>query len=159
MNHPKKKSAATLPLVRCAIYTRKSTEEGLEQEGAVEKGRGLARRQPAAEAPRSGGAAAEAVLRPVAARAGHRAVGRQKGVEEELPTEAHARLGQRVVAGDLPGTESLGNHVEGQVGRQRVLRNALGDGTGRRPEGQQQCEGQKTSGHGESPPPAAGYVR
>ena len=86
MNHPKKKSAATLPLVRCAIYTRKSTEEGLEQEsteegleqeGAVEKGRGLARRQPAAEAPRSGGAAAEAVLRPVAARAGHRAVGRQ----------------------------------------------------------------------------------
>jgi DNA invertase Pin-like site-specific DNA recombinase len=23
---------ATLPLVRCAIYTRKSTEEGLEQE-------------------------------------------------------------------------------------------------------------------------------
>ena len=32
MNHPSKKSAATLPLVRCAIYTRKSTEEGLEQE-------------------------------------------------------------------------------------------------------------------------------
>jgi site-specific DNA recombinase len=32
MNHPNKKSAATLPLVRCAIYTRKSTEEGLEQE-------------------------------------------------------------------------------------------------------------------------------
>jgi site-specific DNA recombinase len=27
-----KKSAATLPLVRCAVYTRKSTEEGLEQE-------------------------------------------------------------------------------------------------------------------------------
>jgi site-specific DNA recombinase len=25
-------SRATLPLVRCAIYTRKSTEEGLEQE-------------------------------------------------------------------------------------------------------------------------------
>src|SRR5437660_8361841 len=25
-------TAATLPLVRCAIYTRKSTEEGLEQE-------------------------------------------------------------------------------------------------------------------------------
>ena len=23
---------ATLPLVRCAVYTRKSTEEGLEQE-------------------------------------------------------------------------------------------------------------------------------
>ena len=32
MNHPSKRSAATLPLVRCAIYTRKSTEEGLEQE-------------------------------------------------------------------------------------------------------------------------------
>ncbi|HEY7310277.1 MAG TPA: recombinase family protein [Gemmataceae bacterium] len=32
MNHPRKKSAATLPLVRCAVYTRKSTEEGLEQE-------------------------------------------------------------------------------------------------------------------------------
>jgi site-specific DNA recombinase len=32
MNSPHKKSAATLPLVRCAIYTRKSTEEGLEQE-------------------------------------------------------------------------------------------------------------------------------
>jgi site-specific DNA recombinase len=32
MNHPHKKTAATLPLVRCAIYTRKSTEEGLEQE-------------------------------------------------------------------------------------------------------------------------------
>jgi site-specific DNA recombinase len=32
MNHPSKKSAATLPLVRCAVYTRKSTEEGLEQE-------------------------------------------------------------------------------------------------------------------------------
>jgi site-specific DNA recombinase len=32
MNYPSKKAAATLPLVRCAIYTRKSTEEGLEQE-------------------------------------------------------------------------------------------------------------------------------
>jgi site-specific DNA recombinase len=32
MNQHSKKSAATLPLVRCAIYTRKSTEEGLEQE-------------------------------------------------------------------------------------------------------------------------------
>ncbi|HTU17523.1 MAG TPA: recombinase family protein [Gemmataceae bacterium] len=32
MNRPHKKAAATLPLVRCAIYTRKSTEEGLEQE-------------------------------------------------------------------------------------------------------------------------------
>ena len=32
MSHPHKKSAATLPLVRCAIDTRKSTEEGLEQE-------------------------------------------------------------------------------------------------------------------------------
>jgi hypothetical protein len=32
MNHPTKKSASTLPLVRCAVYTRKSTEEGLEQE-------------------------------------------------------------------------------------------------------------------------------
>ena len=32
MNHPSTKAAATLPLVRCAIYTRKSTEEGLEQE-------------------------------------------------------------------------------------------------------------------------------
>lgn len=32
MNPHAKKSAATLPLVRCAIYTRKSTEEGLEQE-------------------------------------------------------------------------------------------------------------------------------
>jgi site-specific DNA recombinase len=32
MNPPNKKTAATLPLVRCAIYTRKSTEEGLEQE-------------------------------------------------------------------------------------------------------------------------------
>src|SRR6201996_7233994 len=32
MNHPNKKAASTLPLVRCAIYTRKSTEEGLEQE-------------------------------------------------------------------------------------------------------------------------------
>ena len=31
MKHPHQK-AATLPLVRCAIYTRKSTEEGLEQE-------------------------------------------------------------------------------------------------------------------------------
>jgi site-specific DNA recombinase len=32
MNPPRKNAAATLPLVRCAIYTRKSTEEGLEQE-------------------------------------------------------------------------------------------------------------------------------
>src|SRR5215831_14734235 len=32
MNPPRKKPDATLPLVRCAIYTRKSTEEGLEQE-------------------------------------------------------------------------------------------------------------------------------
>jgi site-specific DNA recombinase len=32
MNPHSKKAAATLPLVRCAIYTRKSTEEGLEQE-------------------------------------------------------------------------------------------------------------------------------
>ena len=32
MNPPNKKTADTLPLVRCAIYTRKSTEEGLEQE-------------------------------------------------------------------------------------------------------------------------------
>ena len=32
MNPASKKAAATLPLVRCAIYTRKSTEEGLEQE-------------------------------------------------------------------------------------------------------------------------------
>ncbi|HEY7152495.1 MAG TPA: recombinase family protein [Gemmataceae bacterium] len=32
MNHPSNKAAATLPLVRCAVYTRKSTEEGLEQE-------------------------------------------------------------------------------------------------------------------------------
>jgi hypothetical protein len=32
MNHSSKKAAATLPLVRCAIYTRKSTEEGPEQE-------------------------------------------------------------------------------------------------------------------------------
>jgi site-specific DNA recombinase len=32
MNPPRKKAPATLPLVRCAIYTRKSTEEGLEQE-------------------------------------------------------------------------------------------------------------------------------
>jgi len=32
MNKTSKKSATTLPLVRCAVYTRKSTEEGLEQE-------------------------------------------------------------------------------------------------------------------------------
>jgi site-specific DNA recombinase len=32
MSHHAKKAATTLPLVRCAIYTRKSTEEGLEQE-------------------------------------------------------------------------------------------------------------------------------
>jgi site-specific DNA recombinase len=32
MNHHPKNAAATLPLVRCAIYTRKSTEEGLQQE-------------------------------------------------------------------------------------------------------------------------------
>src|SRR5690242_2521669 len=32
MSKTTKKSAGTLPLVRCAIYTRKSTEEGLEQE-------------------------------------------------------------------------------------------------------------------------------
>jgi site-specific DNA recombinase len=32
MNSHATKAAATLPLVRCAIYTRKSTEEGLEQE-------------------------------------------------------------------------------------------------------------------------------
>ena len=32
MNKTIKKPAATLPLVRCAVYTRKSTEEGLEQE-------------------------------------------------------------------------------------------------------------------------------
>jgi site-specific DNA recombinase len=32
MNKTSKKPAGTLPLVRCAIYTRKSTEEGLEQE-------------------------------------------------------------------------------------------------------------------------------
>ncbi|HWG46373.1 MAG TPA: recombinase family protein [Gemmataceae bacterium] len=32
MNHQAKKAAATLPLVCCAVYTRKSTEEGLEQE-------------------------------------------------------------------------------------------------------------------------------
>jgi site-specific DNA recombinase len=32
MNSHAKKAAATLPLVRCGIYTRKSTEEGLEQE-------------------------------------------------------------------------------------------------------------------------------
>ena len=32
MNHSKNTAAATLPLARCAIYTRKSTEEGLEQE-------------------------------------------------------------------------------------------------------------------------------
>jgi site-specific DNA recombinase len=32
MNKNAKKSTSTLPLVRCAVYTRKSTEEGLEQE-------------------------------------------------------------------------------------------------------------------------------
>jgi site-specific DNA recombinase len=32
MNKNDRKPATTLPLVRCAIYTRKSTEEGLEQE-------------------------------------------------------------------------------------------------------------------------------
>jgi site-specific DNA recombinase len=32
MNNNSTKPAGTLPLVRCAIYTRKSTEEGLEQE-------------------------------------------------------------------------------------------------------------------------------
>jgi site-specific DNA recombinase len=32
MNSHAKKAAATLPLVRCAVYTRKSTEEGLKQE-------------------------------------------------------------------------------------------------------------------------------
>jgi site-specific DNA recombinase len=32
MNKTSKKPAGTLPLVRCGIYTRKSTEEGLEQE-------------------------------------------------------------------------------------------------------------------------------
>src|SRR6516225_6951320 len=32
MNHNTTKPAVTLPLVRCAIYTRKSTEEGLQQE-------------------------------------------------------------------------------------------------------------------------------
>ena len=32
MNPNGKKTTAALPLVRCAIYTRKSTEEGLEQE-------------------------------------------------------------------------------------------------------------------------------
>jgi DNA invertase Pin-like site-specific DNA recombinase len=32
MNHPSKKPARTLPLVRCAVSVRKSTEEGLEQE-------------------------------------------------------------------------------------------------------------------------------
>jgi site-specific DNA recombinase len=32
MNKTTKKPAGTLPLVRCAIYTRKSTEEGLDQE-------------------------------------------------------------------------------------------------------------------------------
>jgi hypothetical protein len=32
MNPHPKKAATTLPLVRCAVYTRKSTEEGLEQE-------------------------------------------------------------------------------------------------------------------------------
>jgi site-specific DNA recombinase len=31
MNRPST-SPRTLPIVRCAIYTRKSTEEGLEQE-------------------------------------------------------------------------------------------------------------------------------
>jgi site-specific DNA recombinase len=30
--HPRSARPATLPLVRCAVYTRKSTEEGLEQE-------------------------------------------------------------------------------------------------------------------------------
>ena len=37
MNHPSKKTAATLPLVRCAVYTRKSTEEGLEGTTCVVK--------------------------------------------------------------------------------------------------------------------------
>jgi site-specific DNA recombinase len=32
VNPNTKKSSATIPLVRCAVYTRKSTEEGLEQE-------------------------------------------------------------------------------------------------------------------------------
>jgi site-specific DNA recombinase len=32
MNKNPTRPAGTLPLVRCAIYTRKSTEEGLEQE-------------------------------------------------------------------------------------------------------------------------------
>lgn len=32
MNKPNKKPTTMLPLVRCAVYTRKSTEEGLEQE-------------------------------------------------------------------------------------------------------------------------------
>lgn len=32
MNRANKKPATPLLLVRCAIYTRKSTEEGLEQE-------------------------------------------------------------------------------------------------------------------------------
>jgi site-specific DNA recombinase len=32
MNPNHQKTAATLPLVRSAVYTRKSTEEGLEQE-------------------------------------------------------------------------------------------------------------------------------
>jgi site-specific DNA recombinase len=32
MTRPGKKAPATLPLVRCAVYMRKSTEEGLEQE-------------------------------------------------------------------------------------------------------------------------------
>src|SRR5256712_12506979 len=33
MNHNNKSEPrATLPLIRCALYTRKSTEEGLEQE-------------------------------------------------------------------------------------------------------------------------------
>ena len=32
MRQPPSEPRATLPLVRCAVYTRKSTEEGLEQE-------------------------------------------------------------------------------------------------------------------------------
>src|SRR5688572_23748894 len=32
MNKHPRKEAAVLPLVRCAVYTRKSTEDGLEQE-------------------------------------------------------------------------------------------------------------------------------
>ena len=31
-NNDRAWARATLPLVRCAVYTRKSTEEGLEQE-------------------------------------------------------------------------------------------------------------------------------